>query len=249
MRVATVLCGLGVDMRPPHLDVARDRGHRHVRAMALSMAGSRAYPEVPPRGYPRQPRCLPSRRSPAATEKSHEPKDHRRAAVGRCRRDRPRDGARRLRAGAGARRQPRVSRPRSARREYMVCYPNVALRDAFYRAAPRIKLVQLLSAGYDDVDLEAARRAKRAGLQQRRRQRHLGRRARADADARRCRARWSGSTATCRPGAGAATARRRACTSCTARRSASSASAPSARRWRAWRRPSACACSTTTSRA
>jgi phosphoglycerate dehydrogenase-like enzyme len=31
--------------------------------------------------------------------------------------------------------------------------------DAFYRAAPRLKLFQLLSAGYDDVDLEAARRA------------------------------------------------------------------------------------------
>jgi phosphoglycerate dehydrogenase-like enzyme len=44
--------------------------------------------------------------------------------------------------------------------EYMVCYPHVAMRDAFYRAAPRLKLVQLLSAGYDDVDLEAARRAK-----------------------------------------------------------------------------------------
>ena len=30
----------------------------------------------------------------------------------------------------------------------------------FYRAAPRLKLVQLLSAGYDDVDLDAARRAR-----------------------------------------------------------------------------------------
>ncbi len=44
--------------------------------------------------------------------------------------------------------------------EYMVCYPHVKMSDAFYRAAPRLKLVQLLSAGYDDVDLEAARRAK-----------------------------------------------------------------------------------------
>jgi phosphoglycerate dehydrogenase-like enzyme len=44
--------------------------------------------------------------------------------------------------------------------EYMVCYPNVKMEDAFYRAAPRLKLVQLLSAGYDAVDLEAARRAK-----------------------------------------------------------------------------------------
>lgn len=45
------------------------------------------------------------------------------------------------------------------RADYMVCYPNVPLRDAFYRAAPRVRLVQLLSAGYDNVDLAAARRA------------------------------------------------------------------------------------------
>jgi phosphoglycerate dehydrogenase-like enzyme len=44
--------------------------------------------------------------------------------------------------------------------EYMVCYPNVPMHDAFYRAAPRLRIVQLLSAGYDAVDLEAARRAK-----------------------------------------------------------------------------------------
>jgi phosphoglycerate dehydrogenase-like enzyme len=44
--------------------------------------------------------------------------------------------------------------------EYMVCYPNVKMPDAFYRAAPRMRLVQLLSAGYDAVDIEAARRAK-----------------------------------------------------------------------------------------
>ena len=44
--------------------------------------------------------------------------------------------------------------------DYMVCYPNVQMPDAFYRAAPRLKLVQLLSAGYDNVDLPAARRAK-----------------------------------------------------------------------------------------
>jgi phosphoglycerate dehydrogenase-like enzyme len=43
--------------------------------------------------------------------------------------------------------------------EYMVCYPSVQMHDAFYRTAPRLKLVQLLSAGYDAVDLEAARRA------------------------------------------------------------------------------------------
>ncbi len=44
--------------------------------------------------------------------------------------------------------------------EYMVCYPHVPMRDAFYKAVPKLKLVQLLSAGYDNVDLEAARRAK-----------------------------------------------------------------------------------------
>jgi phosphoglycerate dehydrogenase-like enzyme len=44
--------------------------------------------------------------------------------------------------------------------EYMVCYPSVKMHDPFYRAAPRLKLVQLLSAGYDAVDLEAARRAR-----------------------------------------------------------------------------------------
>jgi phosphoglycerate dehydrogenase-like enzyme len=44
--------------------------------------------------------------------------------------------------------------------EYMVCYPHIRMGDAFYRAAPRLQLVQLLSAGYDSVDLEAARRAK-----------------------------------------------------------------------------------------
>jgi phosphoglycerate dehydrogenase-like enzyme len=47
----------------------------------------------------------------------------------------------------------------TASAEYVVCYPNMKMPDAFYRAAPKLKLVQLLSAGYDDVDLEAARRA------------------------------------------------------------------------------------------
>jgi phosphoglycerate dehydrogenase-like enzyme len=42
---------------------------------------------------------------------------------------------------------------------HMVCYPSVPMRDSFYRAAPQLRLVQLLSAGYDDVDLAAARRA------------------------------------------------------------------------------------------
>src|SRR5262249_3610940 len=37
--------------------------------------------------------------------------------------------------------------------EYLVCYPNVRLDDALYKAALKLKLYQLLSAGYDDVDL------------------------------------------------------------------------------------------------
>ena len=33
-----------------------------------------------------------------------------------------------------------------------------SMDDAFYRAAPNLKLVQLLSAGYDRCDIEAVRR-------------------------------------------------------------------------------------------
>jgi glyoxylate reductase/D-3-phosphoglycerate dehydrogenase len=44
--------------------------------------------------------------------------------------------------------------------EYMICYPHIPMKDEFYKAAPKLRLVQLLSAGYDNVDLEAARRAK-----------------------------------------------------------------------------------------
>src|SRR4029077_8544653 len=44
--------------------------------------------------------------------------------------------------------------------EYIVCYPNVKSDNSFYKLAPKLKLYQLLSAGYDDVDIEAARRAK-----------------------------------------------------------------------------------------
>jgi phosphoglycerate dehydrogenase-like enzyme len=44
--------------------------------------------------------------------------------------------------------------------EYMNCYPHVQMKDAFYKEATKLKLVQLLSAGYDNVDLDAARRAK-----------------------------------------------------------------------------------------
>jgi phosphoglycerate dehydrogenase-like enzyme len=43
--------------------------------------------------------------------------------------------------------------------EYLVSLGEVTMDDAFYKAAPRLRLVQLLSAGYDTVDIEAARRA------------------------------------------------------------------------------------------
>jgi phosphoglycerate dehydrogenase-like enzyme len=43
--------------------------------------------------------------------------------------------------------------------QFMVCYPGVKMPPAFYRSAPKLRLVQLLSAGYDAVDLEAARAA------------------------------------------------------------------------------------------
>jgi phosphoglycerate dehydrogenase-like enzyme len=59
-----------------------------------------------------------------------------------------------------ARSEPGELLPAMATAEYIVCYPNVASNDAFYKNAPKLKLYQLLSAGYDDVDLEAARRAK-----------------------------------------------------------------------------------------
>ena len=50
--------------------------------------------------------------------------------------------------------------PHLAHAEYVVCYPNLKTDDAFFKAAPKLRLYQLLSAGYDDVDIEAARRAK-----------------------------------------------------------------------------------------
>jgi phosphoglycerate dehydrogenase-like enzyme len=44
---------------------------------------------------------------------------------------------------------------------YMVCYPHVPLGPEFHAEAKNLKLVQLLSAGYDSVDLDAARQAGR----------------------------------------------------------------------------------------
>lgn len=47
----------------------------------------------------------------------------------------------------------------AAEAEYLVGFGDPAINDAFYRTAPRLKLYQLLSAGYDRCDIEAARRA------------------------------------------------------------------------------------------
>ena len=43
--------------------------------------------------------------------------------------------------------------------KYLVGFGDPSMNDAFYEAAPHLKLVQLLSAGYDKCDIEAARRA------------------------------------------------------------------------------------------
>ena len=69
--------------------------------------------------------------------------------------------------------------------EYIVGLGEVKMDDAFYKSAPKLKLVQLLSAGYDRVDIEAARRAGRSRVQQRRRQCDRGGRTCHPADARR----------------------------------------------------------------
>jgi phosphoglycerate dehydrogenase-like enzyme len=67
--------------------------------------------------------------------------------------------------------------------EYLVGLGEVKMDDAFYKSAPKLKLIQLLSAGYDRVEHRGGAARRRAGQQQRRRQRHRGRRARHHADA------------------------------------------------------------------
>ena len=44
--------------------------------------------------------------------------------------------------------------------EYFMGFARLGLGPDFYRAAPKLKLVQLISAGYDRCDLEAARKAR-----------------------------------------------------------------------------------------
>jgi phosphoglycerate dehydrogenase-like enzyme len=43
--------------------------------------------------------------------------------------------------------------------DYLICYPNVGIDETLLRAGSKLRIVQLLSAGYDDVDLAAARRS------------------------------------------------------------------------------------------
>src|SRR6266540_288642 len=43
--------------------------------------------------------------------------------------------------------------------EYYLGSPRTGIGNEFFRAAPKLKLVQLTSAGYDRVDIEAARKA------------------------------------------------------------------------------------------
>jgi phosphoglycerate dehydrogenase-like enzyme len=49
---------------------------------------------------------------------------------------------------------------KAADAEYYLGSPRTGIGNEFFRAAPKLKLVQLTSAGYDRVDLEAARKAK-----------------------------------------------------------------------------------------
>ena len=44
--------------------------------------------------------------------------------------------------------------------EYLVGFVDMLVKESLYQAAPRLKLIQLLSAGYDRADIAAARRAR-----------------------------------------------------------------------------------------
>jgi len=66
-------------------------------------------------------------------------------------------------APKGSRRSSFTTTPRSfpiCRRRVHDHLPAHSMRDEFYKAVPKLRLVQLLSAGYDNVDLDAARRAR-----------------------------------------------------------------------------------------
>src|SRR5258708_12864495 len=47
-----------------------------------------------------------------------------------------------------------------AEAEYLVGFVDALVKEDLYKAAPKLKLIQLLSAGYDRADLGAARKAK-----------------------------------------------------------------------------------------
>src|SRR2546427_2153512 len=47
----------------------------------------------------------------------------------------------------------------AANAEYYLGSPRAGIGNEFFRAAPKLRLVQLTSAGYDRVDIEAARKA------------------------------------------------------------------------------------------
>src|SRR5262252_3657482 len=49
---------------------------------------------------------------------------------------------------------------KAAGAEYYLGSPRTGIGNEFFRAAPKLKLIQLTSAGYDRVDIEAARKAK-----------------------------------------------------------------------------------------
>src|SRR2546428_14005875 len=43
--------------------------------------------------------------------------------------------------------------------EFYLGFPRPGMGNEFFRAAPKLRLVQLVTAGYDTLDLEAARKA------------------------------------------------------------------------------------------
>src|SRR2546428_2933254 len=43
--------------------------------------------------------------------------------------------------------------------EFFLGFPRPGMGNEFFRAAPKLRLVQLVTAGYDTLDLEAARKA------------------------------------------------------------------------------------------
>ena len=142
----------------PSLDAARDSPTPHARRHGIVEAGSRAYPEVPPRGYPLEPRCRPASQLPPRRPRTCRPRIvvvPPSADAGEIAREMAPPGFELVLARDGG----ADTRLCSAGAEYMVCYPTWQCVTPSIVPRRGLKLVQLLSAGYDDVDLEAARRA------------------------------------------------------------------------------------------